>query len=149
MNNSCASSSDPGRGKGNKPFKLICRLPILRFSPGVPITVLIAILSLAAAASPSIVQDDDERVDNWHQFRGPTGNGTAPNADPPTEWSEEKNIKWKVEIPGRGSATPKVWNDKVYVLTSIKTDKRGEPKVPEARQMFAPPTRSRIVSLSA
>ncbi|HEU5163098.1 MAG TPA: PQQ-binding-like beta-propeller repeat protein [Thermoanaerobaculia bacterium] len=45
----------------------------------------------------------------------------SPSANPPAEWSETKNIRWKVEIPGRGSATPVVWGDHVYVLTAIPT----------------------------
>ena len=36
----------------------------------------------------------------WAQWRGPLATGVAPNADPPLEWSETKNIRWKVEIPG-------------------------------------------------
>ena len=46
--------------------------------------------------------------ENWPHFRGPLGSGLAPGAQPPLEWSETKNIKWKVEIPGTGSATPVV-----------------------------------------
>ena len=43
--------------------------------------------------------------------------------NPPTEWSETKNIKWKVAIPGRGSASPIIWGDKIFILTAIKTDR--------------------------
>lgn len=41
------------------------------------------------------------------------------HADPPTTWSETKNIKWKIEIPGRGSATPVIWGDHLFLLTAI------------------------------
>ena len=40
----------------------------------------------------------------WPQWRGPHWTGVSRNATPPLEWSESKNIRWKVEIPGRGSA---------------------------------------------
>ena len=40
-----------------------------------------------------------EYEQNWPQWRGPDASGVAPAADPPTEWGEEKNVKWKVEIP--------------------------------------------------
>jgi len=40
------------------------------------------------------------------------------------EWSEEKNVAWKIEIPGRGSASPIIWKDMVYVLTAVPI---GEP----------------------
>jgi hypothetical protein len=56
---------------------------------------------------------------NWPQWRGPTATGVAPFGDPPTNWDEKTNIKWKVELPGRGVATPIVWGDKVFVATAI------------------------------
>jgi outer membrane protein assembly factor BamB len=72
--------------------------------------------------------DDFERqkLTNWHQFRGPLSTGVAPHGDPPLEWSESKNIKWKVAIPGQGSASPIVWGDRIYLLTAIKTDRTAE-----------------------
>ena len=58
---------------------------------------------------------------NWPQWRGPHATGISTTANPPTEWSETKNVRWKVEIPGRGSASPVVWGDRVYVLTAVPT----------------------------
>src|SRR6478609_3751312 len=55
----------------------------------------------------------------WAQWRGPEMTGVSKTAKPPLEWSETKNIKWKVEIPGRGSGTPVIWGDKVFVLTAV------------------------------
>ena len=43
-------------------------------------------------------------------------NGTAPRANPPVHWDAKKNIKWKAELPGRGIATPIVWNDQVFIV---------------------------------
>lgn len=56
---------------------------------------------------------------NWGHFRGPTGNGTAPDASPPTEWSSTKNVKWKVDVPGRGSSSPVVWENQVFITTAV------------------------------
>jgi outer membrane protein assembly factor BamB len=55
----------------------------------------------------------------WPQWRGPHATGVSTTATPPIEWSDTKNIRWKVEIPGRGSASPIVWGDRVYVLTAV------------------------------
>ena len=55
----------------------------------------------------------------WPQWRGPQATGASATATPPLEWSETKNIKWKVEIPGRGSASPVVWGDRLFVLTGV------------------------------
>ena len=56
---------------------------------------------------------------DWPNWRGPLYNGTSPDGDPPIEWSEEKNVKFKVAIPGRGLSSPIVYQDRVYVLTSM------------------------------
>lgn len=84
--------------------------------------VLCIVGSTAGAEGPSAVERE-----NWPQWRGPTGTGAAVNASPPVEWSETKNVRWKVEIPGSGHATPIVWGDRVYVQTAIKTDKEVKP----------------------
>src|ERR671913_189686 len=55
----------------------------------------------------------------WPQWRGPHATGVSKTADPPVEWSETKNVRWKTEIPGRGSASPVVWGDRVFVLTAV------------------------------
>jgi outer membrane protein assembly factor BamB len=67
---------------------------------------------------------------NWPQWRGPLGTGVAPNADPPVAWSETKNVRWKVKIPGTGSATPIVWEHQVFVQTAIPTGKKREAAAP-------------------
>jgi outer membrane protein assembly factor BamB len=74
---------------------------------------------LCALGLPLSAQPPADRF--WPQWRGPLATGVSPSANPPAEWSETKNIRWKVEIPGRGSATPVVWGDHVYVLTAIPT----------------------------
>ena len=68
-----------------------------------------------------------EKLSNWHHWRGPNEDGTAPNADPPVEWSANKNVSWKLRIHGSGSATPVVWGDRIFVLTAIDTGKPGKP----------------------
>ena len=61
----------------------------------------------------------------WGQWRGPLATGVGPKADPPVEWSETKNVRWKVEVPGRGSGTPVVWGDRVFLLTAIPSGSSG------------------------
>jgi outer membrane protein assembly factor BamB len=89
---------------------------------------------------------EQEKLDNWHQFRGPLATGVAPKGNPPTEWSDTKNIKWKVAIPGKGSASPIVWGDKIFILTAVKTDRTAEAK--ETDEAAIPPT-VRLVSTAA
>jgi outer membrane protein assembly factor BamB len=68
----------------------------------------------------------DEAADrNWPQWRGPRATGVAPAANPPLEWSESKNVSWKVEIPGRGSSSPVVWRDQLFLTTAIPSGTSG------------------------
>jgi outer membrane protein assembly factor BamB len=63
----------------------------------------------------------------WHQWRGPFMTGESPGGDPPLEWSETKNIKWKIAIPGTGHASPVIWGDQIFILTAVETDKVAKP----------------------
>ncbi|HEX6984448.1 MAG TPA: hypothetical protein VF170_03690, partial [Planctomycetaceae bacterium] len=59
-----------------------------------------AVLWLAAA--PAWSQGDDESLRYWPRWRGPLATGVAPHGNPPVTWGEQENVKWKVEIPGKG-----------------------------------------------
>ena len=64
---------------------------------------------------------------NWPQWRGPLGTGAAPEANPPLEWSDTKNVRWKVAIPGSGNATPVVWQNQIFIQTAIASEARPGP----------------------
>jgi outer membrane protein assembly factor BamB len=86
-----------------------------------------------------------EKLENWPQWRGPNADGSAPKADPPTKWSANTNIKWKAELPGKGSASPIVWGDRIFVLTAVKTDRVAKPSElpqvdPKYKVNTSPPT---------
>lgn len=85
------------------------------------------ILAVICYCQLSNAQSNDSKYDEtWPQWRGPEATGYAPYGNPPIEWSETKNVKWKTEIPGKGHATPIVWEDKVFVTTSIQTSQKSE-----------------------
>lgn len=91
----------------------------------------LSVCALALGTTSWAGEPGPQRLDNWHQWRGPEANGTAPQADPPVKWDEKTNIKWKAALPGRGSATPIVWGDQVFVLTAIKTDRVAAEELPK------------------
>lgn len=64
---------------------------------------------------------------NWPQWRGPEANGIALKGNPPVEWSETKNVKWKIEIPGKGHNTPIVWGDQLFITTAVEKDPSAIP----------------------
>lgn len=74
--------------------------------------------ALFAAGEVAIAHAADEPRD-WPQWRGPLGTGFAPSADPPVEWSETKNVRWKLALPGKGHSTPIVWRDRLFLTTAI------------------------------
>ncbi|NOT01320.1 MAG: PQQ-binding-like beta-propeller repeat protein [Phycisphaerales bacterium] len=86
-----------------------------------PLTVAICFSFSALALEPSTTPRSD-----WPQWRGPLSNGESPQGRPPTDWSETKNVKWKVEVPGNGLSTPIVWGDRVFLQTAIPTDRKSE-----------------------
>jgi len=87
---------------------------------------MLGVLIVLSAACKTQADDFAQRqLDNWHQWRGPLASGVAPQADPPIEWGDGKNMKWKVDIPGRGSASPVVWENYIFILTAIETDRTG------------------------
>lgn len=93
-------------------------------------TICICVLTVFIACTLKTTADNhgkkvEQTTDfekNWHHWRGPHANGTAANANPPTTWSEDKNIRWKVPIPGLGHATPIIWEDKIFIQTAIELE---------------------------
>jgi outer membrane protein assembly factor BamB len=80
-------------------------------------------------------------AENWSQWRGPLQTGAAPDANPPTAWNESRNLKWKVKIPGDGTATPIIWEKMVFVQTAIPAGKKPARSVAARTDATAPPDR--------
>jgi len=68
--------------------------------------------------------------DDWPQWRGPLGTGVAPRARPPLKWSENKNIRWKTKLPGKGHSTPIVWGERIFLTTAIPLGPAVKPRLP-------------------
>ena len=79
----------------------------------------LATLVGAALLSCVLTATDPVAEQFWPQWRGPYATGVSRRANPPLEWSETKNIRWKIEIPGRGSASPVVWGDRLFVVSAV------------------------------
>lgn len=63
----------------------------------------------------------------WPQWRGPLATGAAIKGNPPVQFSETQNLKWKTPIPGKGHATPIVWGDKIIIETAVPQGFEGKP----------------------
>ena len=89
---------------------------------------LLSLLALFPAGMAALAQGPrDQRY--WGQWRGPLDTGVATRATPPMEWSETRNIRWKVPGPGPGHSSPIVWNNRIYLTAAIPY---GDPVDPPA-----------------
>lgn len=74
--------------------------------------LMIAVCSIILAAS-------NAWAGNWTNWRGPHFSGVADGRGYPIEWSDKQNVAWRVELPGRGSSTPIVWGDQIFLTCGI------------------------------
>jgi outer membrane protein assembly factor BamB len=58
------------------------------------------------------------RAENWPGWRGPRGDGTCIEKNVPTNW-DPAGALWKTELPGKGHASPIVWDDRVLTTAGI------------------------------
>jgi outer membrane protein assembly factor BamB len=83
---------------------------------------------LSSVAPTSIRPDYPLDSVHWPSFRGTLARGIAEKAMVATEWDGEsnKNIAWKIPIPGLATSSPIAWGERVYVTTAIRDgDNRG------------------------
>lgn len=59
-------------------------------------------------------------VEDWPEFRGPTGQGLSDERGLPLTWSETKNVKWKIAIPGKGWSSPAILGDRIWLTTATE-----------------------------
>lgn len=74
------------------------------------------VLLLLFLSAPILAED-------WPEFRGPTGQGHSNERGLPVTWSENKNVKWKVAIPGRGWSSPAILGDRIWLTTATEDGK--------------------------
>jgi outer membrane protein assembly factor BamB len=60
------------------------------------------------------------QAEDWPEFRGPTGQGHSSERNLPAEWSESKNVAWKVPVPGRGWSSPVIAGGRIWLTTSVE-----------------------------
>ena len=55
-----------------------------------------------------------EGENEWTRFRGPNGSGISGAQTIPIKWTA-KEYNWTMKLPGDGSSSPVVWQDKLFV----------------------------------
>lgn len=57
---------------------------------------------------------------DWSQFRGPNSDGNySASQMTPLEWSDTKNVAWKVAVPGLGWSSPVISDGKIFLTTAV------------------------------
>ncbi len=55
---------------------------------------------------------------NWGSFRG-DGNSQTKEIGLPMEWSDEKNLAWRVDLDGYGQSTPVIFGTNIYSTSTL------------------------------
>src|SRR5512138_2964550 len=75
------------------------------------VTVLISGLACAVGALRAGASD-------WPNWRGPNANGSISTGQYPSQW-DGTNVQWQASLPGKGSSTPIVWKEHLYLTAPI------------------------------
>jgi outer membrane protein assembly factor BamB len=80
--------------------------------------VLRAALAVALATALAAAQD-------WPQWRGPSGDGIAPDQRAPLTWDRENNVKWRTPLARPGNGSPIVVGGRVFLTMAEDEDGKG------------------------
>ena len=64
---------------------------------------------------------------DWHQFRGPTGQGTSQSTNVPVEWDQSKNVVWKESLEGQGWSSPVLSGGRIYLTSAVPLNDAEKP----------------------
>ena len=86
-------------------------MPLRSLLSGVAAALMIAVLS-ADTPRPGI---------DWPSFRGPGARGVAEGAPAPATWDVpgNRNVKWRVAVPGLSHSSPVVWGQQACTATAV------------------------------
>ncbi len=81
----------------------------------ISLLVLLILTSLGAFTGDASVKGS-----NWSQWRGSNSSGVSDEGSLPGEWSENKNLRWKTPISGRGHSSPIVWGNRIFLTSDLE-----------------------------
>ena len=97
------------------------------------LVLVVGIVATATTPAPTAGQDDSAvrmvRPDGegeryWPRWRGPSGQGVVDDTGYPDTLSATTNVLWKTSVPGSGSSSPIVWDDRIFLTTSRNSGRR-------------------------
>ena len=93
-------------------------------------TLLVVVLGVSGSAQ------------DWPSFRGPGAAGIAEVGALPTTWDVAKGdrVRWRRDLPGLSHASPVVWGDRIYAVTSTRVTGSSIVSPPVESVVFADDT---------
>ncbi len=89
-------------------------------SPRLSLILSLGLATVLTAAPP-------RPEDTWPGFRGHALSGIAPGGFVPERWSVSENVRWKIDVPGRGWSSPIVWGDTLFLTSAISSKPFKQP----------------------
>ncbi|MSU19917.1 MAG: hypothetical protein EXS30_00805 [Pedosphaera sp.] len=84
-----------------------------------PLFCLAVFSVLALVPPPASCAAEALRATDWPAWRGPRADGIADGRNLPTHWTQTKNIRWSVKLPGWGTSSPVVYGNRVFVTSAV------------------------------
>jgi outer membrane protein assembly factor BamB len=81
-------------------------------------------MKLRTIASSVVISAASAFAGDWQQWRGPEFNGTSPEKNLPSKWSQTEGVKWSLDLPGISGATPIVSGGLVFVMSPDPENKQ-------------------------
>ncbi len=76
---------------------------------------LILAFSGLGILTPEAAAQTAANATDWPRFLGADGSASVSEVNVPLEWSSDKNLKWKAELPGPGSSSPIVLGNRIFL----------------------------------
>ena len=83
---------------------------------------IVILASIILSSLPTIsawgVDQPKRADDNWPQWRGARLDNYSSETGLPAEFGKDKNLLWRVEMPGPAGSSPIVWNERIFVTSA-------------------------------
>src|SRR3954471_22627935 len=64
-----------------------------------------------------LIMASSAAAQEWTRFRGPNGTGESEATTIPASWTD-KDLNWRIELPGIGHSSPVLWGGKIFLLSA-------------------------------
>jgi outer membrane protein assembly factor BamB len=88
------------------------------------ILLLTSAAHVASQGEVRMIPVTGEGARYWPRWRGPSAQGYVAPGKYANTWAPNRNVKWRVPVPGAGNSSPIVWTDRIYLTTAENNGSR-------------------------